>query len=259
MRARGKEVAFGFGGAREERGRGRRRDDFASSGGGWGSGGGGKGGGGRGASSYDDDPERTRLSPEVEAQMRLRREEVLRAATGVDQYDWDPAKFERFHKVQLTENHMHSEFVSCPIVPGYSREVDRSHLRGEKLLDANKDWIMRYAGIGSDEDYERIKAETLERFETLKKIQEQHRVHRGESPFKADFIAERKSIADEVAAMKPSNPLAGFARKAADVLDGNPNWGYDRKIAAMKNLMRLSDTLAAETETTTAARESQSR
>ena len=258
MRARGKDVAFG--GAREERGRGRRRDDFGE-GGGWGSGGGKGGGGGRGA-SYDDDPERTRLSPEVEAQMKLRREEVLRAATGDDQYDWDPAKFERFHKVQLTENHMHSEFISCPIVPGYTREIDRSHMRGEKLLDANKDWIMRVAGIGSDEEYERIKAQTLERHETLKNIQEQQRVYRGESPFKADFIAERKSIADEVAAMKPSNPLAEFARKAADALDANPNWAYDRKIATMKKLMRLSDTLAAETETTTtaaAAKESQSQ
>ena len=91
----------------------------------------------------------TLFIPKGEAE--LDREEVLRAATGDDQYDWDPAKFERFHKVQLTENHMHSEFISCPIVPGYTREIDRSHMRGEKLLDANKDWIMRVAGIGSYE------------------------------------------------------------------------------------------------------------
>ena len=102
----------------------------------------------------------------------------------------------------------------------------------------NKDWLMAYSGIRSDEEFDAIKKEALIRHENFEKLQARERVKRGESPVTSDFMAERRLLEETVSGVGADNPLADFARKAVETLDGNSGWSYDKKIKALKVLMK---------------------
>ena len=104
------------------------------------------------------------------------------------------------------------------------------------MLDAHKDWLMRVGNIANDAQYEESKRIALQQFEHYKRMDEKERISHGASPFHGDFIAERRSLAEQVEGIPADSPMYAFAKKAVDALDGNAGWSYDRKVRALRFL-----------------------
>ena len=156
-----------------------------------------------------------------------------------EEWEWDAAVFQTHMQLQLGDNLNEAEMNSAPYLPGLS--APREYESEEAMLMRNKDWIMKFSDIRSDEEFEKIKKETMLRFENFKELQARERIKRGESPITNDFMAERRLLADEVSAVGEDNPLHAFAQKALDTLDGNSGWSYDKKIKALKVLMKNAE------------------
>lgn len=242
-RARGRDIAFG-GGMEELRA-------FGGRGGGAGkSRGGSRGGGdkarrgsrrrsdadgfGRGAGMMERVDERTQAA--LDARIR----EAQELASGEEQWEWDPATYEYGARKTFDENFNAAEYASAPYVPGFA-QPKRAYESEEELLTRNKAFIMAYSGIRTDAEFDSIKRAALERFAYYKKLDERQAENRGVSPIGDDFLAERATLQERVTGIHPENPLADFARRAVDTLDGNAGWSYERKTRALDFLARKAE------------------
>ena len=243
-RARGRDIAFG-GGMEELRAFGGRGGGAGKSRGGSRGGGGDKArrgsrrrsdadGFGRGAGMMERVDERTQAA--LDARIR----EAQELASGEEQWEWDPATYEYGARKTFDENFNAAEYASAPYVPGFA-QPKRAYESEETLLTRNKAFIMAYSGIRTDAEFDSIKRAALERFAYYKKLDERQAENRGVSPIGDDFLAERATLQERVAGIHPENPLADFARRAVDTLDGNAGWSYERKTRALDFLARKAE------------------
>lgn len=179
------------------------------------------------------------LDARTQAMIDANLEEAREMLANEEEWEWDPGVFQTHMELELNDNYNEAEMNSAPYLPGIHKP--REYIDDETLLSQHKDWLMRFSKIPTDEDFERIKKETLLRFENYKKMDTKRRLLRGESLIQSDFMAERQTLADEVAGIHEDNPLHAFAQKAVAALDGNSGWSYDKKIKALKVLSRHSE------------------
>lgn len=246
MRARGRGIGFGGGmeevrafGGRGGGAGGKSRDDRRGGGGGDKARRGSRrrsdaDGFGRGAGMMERVDERTQAA--LDARIR----EAQELASGEEQWEWDPATYEYGARKTFDDNFNAAEYASAPYVPGFA-QPKREYESEEALLTRNKAFIMAYSGIRTDAEFDSIKRAALERFAYYKKLDQRQAENKGVSPIGDDFLAERATLQARVAGIHPENPLADFARRAVDTLDGNAGWSYERKTRALDFLARKAE------------------
>ena len=175
------------------------------------------------------------LDAKTRAAIAARVREAREAAHGDVTFDWDVGEFEHGARLEFDENWNTAEFNAAPYVPGFGLAKPVEEEDGA-MLDAHKDWLMRVGNIANDAQYEESKRIALQQFEHYKRMDEKERISRGASPFHGDFIAERRSLAEQVEGIPADSPMYAFAKKAVDALDGNAGWSYDRKVRALRFL-----------------------
>ena len=175
------------------------------------------------------------IDAKTRAAIAARVREAREAAHGDVTFDWDVGEFEHGARLEFDENWNTAEFNAAPYVPGFGLAKPVEEEDGA-MLDAHKDWLMRVGNIANDAQYEESKRIALQQFEHYKRMDEKERISRGASPFHGDFIAERRSLAEQVEGIPADSPMYAFAKKAVDALDGNAGWSYDRKVRALRFL-----------------------
>ena len=164
---------------------------------------------------------------------RIRQARALQEAN--KQYDYNRQEFDRQSTLLFSEALDVRHILRKPRLG--SSQPEKSD---EERIDEQKDFLMKMAGLSTDQEFEFLKKEAIDAYSQQREFERLKRERLGLSPFRDNFLAERASLGEFIADIPKDNVLYDFAQLAWNTLDSNPHWSYASKKKALSLLQKES-------------------